>query len=331
MASREYACIVIESSYGTPKTSPATGTDRFYLRLDGANAFSMQAQPIIGDIMYGGGRATPALAFSDQTECRGRLTGNLYGSNSGAFAKLLLDWGLTVINSGRTTPWTTTDASYLMPVGDLASCSIYHAKQLNTGAYDLRRYSGVKVLGGSLESSRQSPLVRISLDLQGVRDDTNAANSVAYPDATEFPAPAETDYPTTPFLFSHTAGGYKIGSTRTQYDSVSIRWQNAMDPKWFESKYITLIKFCGRTSSFSAKLHMKASPDDLAAFQALTVQDSEISFANGSNTIKLDFLGSNYIKTLGRDLPLNQVYSWDLMAQNYWNAATPGDIVVTLT
>jgi hypothetical protein len=104
MASREYACIVIESSYGTPKSSPVTGTDRFYLRLDGANSFTMQDQPIVGDIMYGGGRATPALAYSDQRECKGRLTGNLYGSGSGVFAKKLLDWGLTVINTGRTTP-----------------------------------------------------------------------------------------------------------------------------------------------------------------------------------------------------------------------------------
>lgn len=331
MASREYACFVIESSYGTPKTSPSTGTDRFYLRLDGANSFTMQNSPVTGQIMYGGGRATPALRFSDQNVCAGRLVGNLYGSGSGAMAKKLLDWGLTVVNSGRTTPWTTTDASNLMPVGDLASMSIYHAKQLNDGSYDLRRYGGVKVMGGSIETSRQSPLVRISLDLQGIRDDLNAAGSVAYPDATEFPAPAETDYPSSPFVFSHTASGLKVGSTRTQYDSVSFSWRNAMDPKWFESKYCQLIKFCGRSSELRARFHMKTSPDDLASFQAGTVQDSELSINNGTNTIKIDMLGTNYITALSRDLGLNTVYMWDMTLQNFWDTSTPGDIVVSLT
>jgi hypothetical protein len=331
MPSREYACIVIESAYGVPKSAPSTGTDRFYLRLDGANSFTMQCQPIIGDIMYGGGRATPALAYTDQAECKGRLTGILYGSGSGVMTKTLMDWAFTPINSGRTTPWVTTDASYLMPAGDMASVSIYHARQLNTGAYDLRRYGGVKVLSGSLECSRQSPLLRFSFDLQGIRDDTNAAGTVAYPDGTEFPAPAETDYPTGPFLFSHTSGAMKVGTVRTQYESVSIRFQNAMDPRWFESQYCQLIKFCGRTTSIAARLHMKSTPDDLAAFRANTVQDSEISWANGVNTLKVDFLAKNHIKSLGRDLPLANVYAWDLSAQNYWDSASTNDIAITMT
>lgn len=331
MASREYACMVIESSYGTPKSTPVTGTDRFYFRLDGSNAFSMQDQPMIGDIMYGGGRATPALSYSDQKECKGRIAGNVYGSGSGVFAKKLLDWAFTVVNSGRTTPWTTTDASNLMPPGDLASVSIYHARQLNDGTYDLRRYGGVKVLGGSLECSRQAPLLRFSFDIQGIRDSLNAAGSVAYPDATEFPAPAETDYPSSPFLFSHTSGALKIASVRTQYDSVGIRFQNAMDPKWFESTYVQFIRFLGRTSSLSSTLHMKATPDDLASFKALTAQDLELSWNNGTNTLKVDFNTANVIKTLGRNLPLSNVYTWDLMAQNYWDTSIPGDVVITLT
>lgn len=331
MASREYACLVIESAYGVPKSTPATGTDRFYLRLDGANSFTMQALPLPGTIMYGGGRATPALYYSDQKNTVGRLTGIVYGSDAGVFAKTLLDWALTPVNSGRTTPWATTDASYLMPVGDLASMSIYHAKQQNDSTYDLRRYGGVKVMGGSLECSRQSPLLRFSFDIQGIRDDLNAAGAVAHPDGTEFPAPAETEYPTSPFLFSHTAGALKIGSVRTQYDSVSLRFANAMDPKWFESTYITLIKFCGRTTTLAANLHMKATPDDLAAIQAGTAQDSELSWNNGSKTIKIDLLGANYFTGLGRDLGLNTVYKWDVTLTNFWDATTANDIAVTLT
>src|SRR5262245_41486896 len=183
MPSREYVMLVIESAYGVPKATPVLGTDKFYARLDDGNSFTMQMEPTFNPIMYGGGLAIPALQVSDQKVCRGRFQTKLY---AGSYCATLLKWAMTTVNSGRTTPWATTDASFLMPVGDLASMSFYHAIQNNDSTYDLRRYGGVKALNCQITCSRQSPVAMATFDIQGIRDDLNAAGSVAYPDATEF-------------------------------------------------------------------------------------------------------------------------------------------------
>jgi hypothetical protein len=330
MSAREFALIVQETAYGTPVAvaDRVIGTNAWYLRLSDPNSFSMQAVPIVGDIMYGGGLATPACAYSDQVTCTGQLSGVLY---AGPYAKMIADWGLTQISSDRTAPWVTTDSAGVMPPTDLASVSIYHGIQRSDGTYDRRRYSGVKVLSGSITSSSQDRLAKFSLQIQGQRDDMNAAGTVAYPDATEFPFPTETDMPCNPYLFSHTSGLLKIASARTQYDSIGLAWTNTMAAKWFESKYAQLIKFCGRNTKLSANLYMKASPDDLASLKALTKLDVELSFNNGTNSLKFDLNTNNLFSQLGRDLPLNSTYSWNATVQNYYDGSTSSDVVVSST
>ncbi len=325
MASREYLWLVQESSFGVPAT-PTTGTNAWYIRLDGSNAFSMTSDPIIQNVMYGGGRNTPAFGVADQFESKGALKTKLY---AGAFGKFLLDWGLTPINTGRTAPWTTTDSSALMPVGDLPSVSCYHAIELNDGTYDLRLHNGVKVTGGTISTSRSSPIAEITLNLQGIRDDLDAAGTLAYPDATEFPAPAEANYPSNPYLFSHTSANLKIAATVTQYDSLQFSWTNSMDPKWFESKYVLMNRFLGRSSTLQVAAHLKASPNRRTAFQALTLQDTEFAFDNGVYKLKVDMNTANLISKLPYDLPIDKVYEQSITVQNYWDAAVPGDIVVT--
>lgn len=329
---REIAMIVKEVSYGVPMTSPTLGTDSFYLRLSDPNSFTMQSLPVVGQIAYGGGLTTPACSYADQYNCTGQLTGVLY---SGAYAKLIADWALTPIaldgESARSIPWTTTDTAQVMPPGDLASVSIYHGIQRSNGTWDRRRYGGVKVNSGSIVSGRQDPVAKFSLQLQGIRDDMNAAGTVAYPDDTEFPFPTESSFACGPYLFSHTAGLLKIGTARAQYDSVSIEWTNSMAPKWFESKYVQLVKFCGRNTKLKANLYMKASPDDLASMQALTKQDVELSFNDGTHSLKFDLNTNNLFSGLGRDLPLNGTYAWNAEVQNYYDGSTSNDVVVSAT
>lgn len=326
MPAREFAMIVKESSYGVPMASPTLGTDSFVLRLSGANAFTMQQTPVKGNIPYGGGYTTPACRYSGQVSHTGALQGELY---AGAFAKFLCDWAFTQINTGRTTPWTTTDASYVMPPTDLASVSIYHAYQLNDGTYRRRRHRGVKVVSGSITATAQDQAAKFNFNLQGQGDDKNAAGSVADPDATEFPAPADTDYPCGPYLFTHTAGNFKIASVRTQYNSLAINFTNAMAPNWFEGKYASLVKFCGRDVKANVNLYLKASPDDEASYKALTSLDTELTFDNGVSWLKFDFGANNAWDALPRDLPINNVYSWNGVLQNYWDGTSATDFAVT--
>jgi hypothetical protein len=168
-----------------------------------------------------------------------------------------------------------------------------------------------------------------------IRDDTNAAGAVAYPTATEFPPPTEAQYPNNPWLFSQTTGDLILidtGSTaRVLYSSVGLACTNAMDPRSFESKYMQLCRFCGRTTTLTINPYLKPSPADLAFFQNKTQLISSLKFDNGTNTFKIDMLSTNYMKSLTRHLALNKVYERTISCQNFWDVAGANDIVLTTT
>src|SRR5688572_26406755 len=139
MPSRRYCYWVRESSYGTAQAAPVLGTDALYLRLSEGAGFQMEEESQQVDIAYGGGRATLAEVISDQAACAGSLETNLYPAQ----AALLLGWAGSLVNTGRTTPWVTTDPSGVMPPGDLASASIFDVVQMDDGSYEYTRFSGV--------------------------------------------------------------------------------------------------------------------------------------------------------------------------------------------
>lgn len=331
MPAREFAMLVKESSYGVPKATPVLGTDAYVLRLTGGNSFDMQQNPIIGDIPYGGGYNSPACRYSAQVEHKGSLQGEMYYGDG--FAKFIADWCLTQVNSGRTTPWVTTDASHVMPPTDLASVSGYRGIQLDDGTYERRRHRGIKVHSGSFTATSQDPLMKYNLQLVGQGDDLNAAASAEFPDATEFPAPTESDYLCGAFLFPHTSGGLKIGSVRTLYGSATISFTNTMDAKYYESKYIVLDKFCGRTITVAVNLYLKKTPDDVASYRSLEALDTELTFDDGVNWLKFDFGTNCAWKGLARQTKIDGVYEYNGTLQVYWDAAANsgngGDLVIT--
>lgn len=314
---RQFALIVREEEYGVPASGATLGTDKFYLPITQSGALSLRDAPVIGKISHGGGYATNACAYSDQTQIQGQLQLPLY---PGAFGKFLLDWGITQINAGRTTPWASTDPDFLMPKGDLASCTIYHALEQPDGTFNRRKFTGVKVLSGSLGASRQSPVWSLSLQLQGAKASTASA--------IDFPEPGPNDFPCGPYTFSDLEGGLKITSVRKSYGSVAFNWTNAMAPQWFESRYAQLIKFCGRQSSINANLYMKPSPDDESTWHALTSMSSEIKLDNGAYEIKIAMPNSRW-ETLSPDLPLDNVFAWNGTLEGYWSNADGVDVIVS--
>src|SRR3954468_12180303 len=184
MAAREFLWVVKESALGTVMTSPTAGTDSIYIRLIDGNSFGMVAEPVQEEIPYGGGFAVTAEIVSDHYACKGQLKTKLYPAQ----AAIMMAWCLTRITSGQTLPWVTTE-----PAGDLASCSVYHAVRRSDGTYRRKRFAGCKVAGARIEVSRQSTTAMLTLDLQASRSYGNGMDGSSDPDATEFPAPAETD------------------------------------------------------------------------------------------------------------------------------------------
>lgn len=328
MPSREYLMLTEESTYGLPVSGPTKGVNLFYARLHEADSFTGQMDIVPVTFPYGGGRATPANLVFDQYKVDFKFKTYLYG---GKYSSMLINWLMTPIDSGRANPWSTSDPNNLMPPGDLASLSFYHAIQQNDGSYDLRRYGGAKPDSWSISCSRGSPLAVLTVSGKAIRDNMNGAGVVAYPNSTEFPAPNETDYPLNPYLFSNTGGNIQIGTVRTQYNSFTLSCTNAMDARWFESQYMQFTRFLGRTTTLSMDLFMKLSPSDITAWQTAAQQTVQLAFNNGTNSMTFTFNTRNFYTSLGRSLPLNQVFTRSPTITNMWDQTAGNDISVTTT
>ncbi len=329
---REFCLITQETAFGvpTPVADRVLGTNAWYLRLTADNAFSMAATPVVQKLPYGGGVSTSYCSYSDSVSCTGSLQGECY---SGSFTKFLLDLALTQVNAGRTTPWVTTDADYLMPPLDLASMSVYHGVQFPDGTIQRKLYNGVKIQQFSMSASRQDPIFKFNASLIGIRDDLNAAGAAAGTpgtvDATEFPEPGDADMPgCSAWLFSHvSAGGLKIATTRTQYGSVSLNVANQIAANSFESKYLQLARFCGRSTTTQVSLRLKASPDDLATYKAQTSMASQIKLDNGSITLTLDMPTTKW-DTVARDLKLADEFLLNGTLAAFYGATAGTDVTV---
>lgn len=316
-------------------TPPATVPNAIFIRIDGGNAFTMRAKPVTENITSGGGYAYLGQVVSGRTSCVGTLQTKLYGSQS-AF---LLGWATMLVNNATVTfpsgqgvaagarkvPWVTLapDANGVggTALGDLASCSIYHAIRRSDGTYRCRLYSGVKVMGGTLACSSDSQIATLNLNLQGCRyagdpfggsDVTAAAgspiiwaNDPAQVDAATLNDPMKIPdpvwYPTDPFLFTHTAKLLKIYPTgdsapstlyRTQISSLSLNFGNRCDARFFENRYANYIQFLGRQATLTAKIlykpkggiGMSATHDDRDSLETLAGCTMSVGFNTGAST-----------------------------------------------
>src|SRR5271165_2382246 len=186
--SREFLMLVQESAFKVPVSSPVVyptaSASAFYVRLDGANVFTMRPRPVMVAVPYGGGVAIDAFRVSDKIECKGRLVTKLY---AGPLSQFLLQWGGQQINSGQTSPWTTTE-----PAGDLASVSCYHAITRSDGTIKRRVYLGTKVDGFDVDVSEDGTIATLSMDLSASTPQGNQFDSSTDPTAGTFPAPTDS-------------------------------------------------------------------------------------------------------------------------------------------
>lgn len=322
MAAREFLRIVKESALNTTMSTPTAGTDSIYIRLTDGNAFSMVADLVIEEIPYGGGLAVTAEAIADKYECKGTLKTRLYPAQQA----LLMDWACTRVNAATTTPWATS-----IPDGDLASCTVYHAVLRSDGTYKRKKYTGVKVESAQIDASSKQTSAMLTLGLVACACLGHSLDSTSDPDATEFPAPAESAYPSGPYTFKHTSGGVKVGSTRTAYDSLSIKVANTLDAQHFESSGLSVLQFCGRATTLDADLYLKSTPDDRTSYDSNADLDTEVTFDNGTKTLKVDLNGKNHITKLPYNTPLNGVYMTKLSLKNRWDPSQTTDIAVSYT
>jgi hypothetical protein len=339
---REVLMVVIESSYGIPKTSPVLGTDSFYMRLDQDNAFAVEADPVQQDILYGGGVATVADTISDVVAVKGAFNFLLY---PGIWSQILLNWAITPINSGRTAPWVTTAGSPVsLPVGDLASLSFYHGILEEDGTtWQRTRYAGMKCDDWQITASEDgnNRAFRISGNMTGIRPVGNAWDSSADPNNTEFPTPpaAESSYPVGPYSFGHLGSGtgeVLLGSSSgtnraASCASLKIGAKNTFDPKYYTSRFLQTCRFLGRAASCDATLRLKVSPDDRASYRALTAQTCTLLLDNGVNTVTIDMKGNTLLAPYKRDLKNANEYMQNLTYKGRWSSSAATDLTLATT
>jgi len=318
----EFLWVVKESAYGTTKTSPVAGTDSHYIRLAGANRFQMRPVKRRVKVASGQGFAAPGYAVGGTWDVRGSLELELCASQ----AALLLGWAFTRINAGQTTPWTTTE-----PSGDLISCSVFHGIMTDTGTIRRRKYKGVKVHATRLASSAQNMTLMARFDLVAQKHEGNADDSSSDPDATAFPAPADTAFPVDPFLHCHftpTFGGSAIGYAQ----SVELVSTPAMDPRYptgSGARFLGFDRLRGRTNTVNLDTILTASPNWRSSFDALTSDDLSLVWDNGTNSITVDLKDNNLVDDLRDDLTPGQVFNQTLRFENQWDTGNSADIVFT--
>lgn len=327
-SSREYLLLVEESALNVPVASPiywpTASANAFYIRLTDSNAWGMYTAPVFVDIPYGGGLAITADTVCDHYECKGSLKTMLYPQQ----AAFLMNWICTRINGAQTSPWTTTE-----PPGDLASVSAYHAVQRADGTYKLQRFGGVKVNAGTIAVSRASTVASLSLELTGCRSWGNAIDGTVDPLVGEFPVPADTAFPTGPYVFKQTAGALTVGSVVVGYEDLNINFANVVDGRWLEASYLQVNQFCGRASKLDASIRFKTTPDYQTAMEALTAQAVSIGFNNGvtNQNLLIQFNGQNRLRSLPYDTPLDAVHMRKLELMNQYDLSAGQDISFTMS
>lgn len=323
-AVREVLMFVREGSYGTPNlTTGAPTTGAFgYIRLDQGNAFTMQAVPFRQEIAFGGGFNMPALRIGAGATVTGTLRTHLYRSQ----AADLMGWAMTRIPTGRATPWTTTDASCVMPLGDLASMSLYHGIYDNCGTLTRTAYRGVKVQSLRLSCSEQSPIVVAEFNLIAQKpdpdDDYGGADSTG-PDATEFPLPDGDDYPTDPYVLQHST--LTVDSTVTDYAGFTLSVNNTLQAHRFEGLFLRRCNLHGREVTLASPLLYKTTPDYLADFRAQTPMDVDLVLDDGTGAATFDLQENAVYTEATRDTPLDDAYMLNATIKAMWDGTAGTD------
>lgn len=307
--SRESLLLVNETSFKTTAT-PTVGTNAFYQRLDGGDAFTMRPRPVMVRVPYGGGLATRRFTVADKLELKGRFVTKLY---AGALSEFLLT--------------KCADASS----GDLGSFTAYHAIERSNGTIKRRGYLGCKVDSWTLDISEESTIGTLTMEIsasQPLGVDFGGIEPTTDPDATAFPAPTDAQLPANPYVYINSL--LTVGGSRTNFSGVRISSRNTLARRYFATPFLAFLKFVGRETTLEADHFYMASPDDRTAYEALTSQTVSFELDNGDYSMTINLNDNNLLDGVEDSLALNDVYMQKLTLGNQWEDGT-GDLSLAFT
>jgi hypothetical protein len=316
---KRFLRITQEAAFGTY----ASGGSLIWPRLSSSGAFKVMASPDYWTVMDGSGLGVQALAGTSTMGLAGSLTTEVTATQ----AQFLLGWYFQRVNGAGTVPWTTTE----LP-NDLASCTVDYARTNFDATLRRRRYLGVKGTSCSLQCSKDSPKLMGTFGMVGAIPQGNAYDSSSDPNATVFPEPALTVFPSDVYLFQHLAGHVTVlGSSRTNFDSFSLSLTNKCKPYFDEGHFANSIRMGGRTLTVQLRMRLKGSPDDWAAYEQGTQSSASFTFDNGTHTIALDMKSKCYINPIDEEAPIDEEHYATITLVNQLDAAAGTDFAISFT
>lgn len=312
---KRFLRITQEAAYGTFPGSPVS----IYPRLNTPNAFRHMTTPGFWEIMSGSGFAVPALRGTQQASLRATLTTPLCATQ----AQFLLGWCGLRINSGQTSPWTTTE-----PAGDFTSCALDYAWTNFDGTLRTKRFTGCKVARWSVSASKDNPVCMLTIDVVGSTPQGNSYDSSVDPTLT---APADSVFPVDPYLFQQLKGGFTLGSSRTNFESFTISSENALTAYFDESRFANAIRIGGRRTTVDARFRLKASPDDRASYENSAALACSMVLTGYSKSVTFAFNAQNFLSSVQEDYPLDAEVYYDGTIANLLDTTATTDFTMSFT
>lgn len=299
MGARRYLRLTPEAVWGTYDTEAA---DSYIIDLDTANSYTPRVRPVSVDVRTAGGRNRRVL----RVQKKKALTGNLNMLLRGTQAAAIAAWCCAA---------PSTDA--------LPSMTIDYAVVHEGGTTIYHRHLGMMVQQAQFTSNEQAQILRVALTLIGQKSETI--------DVDDFAEPAVDAYPTDAcFTHQDLSGNLSISSSRTEFSDFNLTIQNILDAPFFESEYVTRIKFCGRNVDWTSKLLYKVETDR-SNWLAGTAVSASAAFNNGSKTMTFNMKGKNHYSSVEEDIDDNKLFLTDLNMESFWDTtSTANDLAITV-
>lgn len=175
----------------------------------------------------------------------------------------------------------------------------------------------------------------LTLNLIASTPQGNQFDSSSDPTAGTFPAPADNNFASDPFVFLHAGGSSYVtygGAVRTQFTELNVNSTHKMAMKYYANRYLALLQFLGRTTTIASKILYPASgQDDRTLYEGLTSESCSIELNNGTHGFTMGCNAQNVFTPLEDDLPLEDVYMQASTECNLWDPSAGSDFTLTFT
>jgi len=235
---------------------------------------------------------------------------------------LLVGWGFNRINSGQTSPWTTTE-----PVGDCASAIFAWGITDDTNTLTKYRGDGFKVQSMEVAMSRSTlgGAAVLSAQLVGSQRIAAIGQDVEPTTLTYYPS-------TAPYHLTECALTVN-GTVHQNYDSVTVGVENDLIVRKDNRTYAQPIRAFGRSVKIQVSKLFTISPDIEALYLSRNAcSNCTLVMTHATSpTLTFDLKAQARITDYKRALPLSEVHGESYTVEAFFDRVATTDAVASFT